>query len=108
MEAIKNLIPEGFLGNAGTSSPERIAQGILISHYQVKSPKTFLCLSRIHVNCYEFSFLNFAAFGENDGPLAKVRKPLRSAAESNPRSAGLTLGVRDGSSNLESSPSISG
>lgn len=33
MEAIKNLIPEGFLGNAGTVSPERIAQGILISHY---------------------------------------------------------------------------
>jgi hypothetical protein len=35
MEAIKNLILEGFLGNAGVSSPERIAQGILISHYQV-------------------------------------------------------------------------
>lgn len=35
MEAIKNLIPEGFLGNARVSSPERIAQGILISHYQV-------------------------------------------------------------------------
>jgi hypothetical protein len=33
MEAIKNLIPEGFLGNAGVSSPEKIAQGILISHY---------------------------------------------------------------------------
>jgi hypothetical protein len=33
MEAIKNLIPEGFLGNAGASSPEKIAQGILISHY---------------------------------------------------------------------------
>jgi hypothetical protein len=37
MEAIKNLIPEGFLGNAGVSSPEKIAQGILISHYQVSS-----------------------------------------------------------------------
>jgi hypothetical protein len=35
MEAIKNLIPEGYLGNAGVSSPEKIAQGILISHYQV-------------------------------------------------------------------------
>jgi hypothetical protein len=35
MEAIKNLIPEGYLGNAGTSSPEKLAQGILISHYQV-------------------------------------------------------------------------
>jgi hypothetical protein len=35
MEAIKNLIPEGFLGNAGVFSPEKIAQGILISHYQV-------------------------------------------------------------------------
>jgi hypothetical protein len=35
MEAIKNLIPEGFLGNVGVSSPEKIAQGILISHYQV-------------------------------------------------------------------------
>jgi hypothetical protein len=35
MEAIMNLIPEGFLGNAGASSPEKIAQGILISHYQV-------------------------------------------------------------------------
>jgi hypothetical protein len=35
MEAIKNLIPEGFLGNAGASSPEKISQGILISHYQV-------------------------------------------------------------------------
>jgi len=33
MEAIKNLIPEGFLGNAGVSSPDKIAQGILISHY---------------------------------------------------------------------------
>jgi hypothetical protein len=39
MEAIKNLILDGFLCNAGTSSPERIAQGILISHYQVKIPK---------------------------------------------------------------------
>jgi hypothetical protein len=39
MEAIKNLIPEGFLGNARTASPERIAQGILISHYQVNFPK---------------------------------------------------------------------
>jgi hypothetical protein len=35
MEAIKNLIPEGFLGNARVSSPEKIAQGIPISHYQV-------------------------------------------------------------------------
>jgi hypothetical protein len=35
MDAIKNLILEGFLGNAGVSSPEKIAQGILISHYQV-------------------------------------------------------------------------
>jgi hypothetical protein len=35
MEAIKSLIPEGFLGNVGTSSPEKIAQGILISHYRV-------------------------------------------------------------------------
>jgi hypothetical protein len=35
MEAIKNLIPEGVLGNAGVSSPDKIAQGILISHYQV-------------------------------------------------------------------------
>jgi hypothetical protein len=35
MEAIKNLIPKGFLGNAGVSSPDKIAQGILISHYQV-------------------------------------------------------------------------
>jgi hypothetical protein len=35
MEAIKNLIPEGYLGNAEVSSPEKIAQGILISHYQV-------------------------------------------------------------------------
>jgi len=35
MVAIKNLIPEGFLGNAGVSSPDKIAQGILISHYQV-------------------------------------------------------------------------
>jgi hypothetical protein len=39
MEAIKNLIPKGFLGNAGTSSPERIAQGLLISHYQVSFQK---------------------------------------------------------------------
>jgi hypothetical protein len=31
MEAIKNLIPEGYLGNTGVSSPEKIAQGILIS-----------------------------------------------------------------------------
>jgi hypothetical protein len=35
MEAIKNLIPEGFIGNARVSSPNKIAQGILISHYQV-------------------------------------------------------------------------
>ncbi|XP_062161875.1 uncharacterized protein LOC133868887 [Alnus glutinosa] len=35
IEAIKNLIPDGYLGNAGASSPEKIAQGILISHYQV-------------------------------------------------------------------------
>jgi hypothetical protein len=35
MEAIKNRIPEGFFGNAGVSSPEKIAQGILISHYPV-------------------------------------------------------------------------
>jgi hypothetical protein len=35
MEAIKNLIPEGYLGTAGVSSPEKIAQGLLISHYQV-------------------------------------------------------------------------
>jgi hypothetical protein len=35
MEAIKNLIPKRFLGNAGVSSPEKIAQGILISHYHV-------------------------------------------------------------------------
>jgi hypothetical protein len=35
MEAIKNLIPEGFLGNAGVSFLDKIAQGILISHYQV-------------------------------------------------------------------------
>jgi hypothetical protein len=35
MEAKKNLIPEGFLGNGGVSSPEKIAKGILISHYQV-------------------------------------------------------------------------
>lgn len=39
MEAIKNLIPKGFLGNAGTASLERISQGILISHYQVNFPK---------------------------------------------------------------------
>jgi hypothetical protein len=35
MEAIKNLIPKGFLAHVGTASPERIAQGILISLYQV-------------------------------------------------------------------------
>jgi hypothetical protein len=35
MEAIKSLIPEGYLGSAGVSSPEKIAQGIMISHYQV-------------------------------------------------------------------------
>jgi hypothetical protein len=39
MEAIKNLIPEGFLGNAGVSSPEKIAQGILISHFQMSFRK---------------------------------------------------------------------
>lgn len=39
METIKNLIPEGFLGNAGASSPEKIAQGILISHYQASFRK---------------------------------------------------------------------
>jgi hypothetical protein len=42
LEAVKNLIPEGFLGNAGTASPERIAQGILISHYQVNFSKQTL------------------------------------------------------------------
>ncbi len=35
MEANKNLILEGVLAHAGTASPERIAQGILISLYQV-------------------------------------------------------------------------
>lgn len=35
MEAIKNLIPEGYLGTTGVHSPERIAQCVLISHYQV-------------------------------------------------------------------------
>jgi hypothetical protein len=36
MEAIKSLIPEGFLGGAGATSLERIAQGVMISHYQVE------------------------------------------------------------------------
>jgi hypothetical protein len=45
MEAIKNLIPEGFLGNVGVSSPEKIAQGILISHYQVSFRKQTFVLS---------------------------------------------------------------
>jgi hypothetical protein len=37
MEAVKNLIPEDFLGGARVTSPEKIAQGIMISHYQVIS-----------------------------------------------------------------------
>lgn len=45
MEAIKNLIPEGFLGNAGASSPEKIAHGILISHYQVSFRKQTFVLT---------------------------------------------------------------
>jgi len=35
MEAVQNLIPEDFLGGARVTSPEKIAQGIMISHYQV-------------------------------------------------------------------------
>jgi hypothetical protein len=43
MEAKKYLFPEGFLGNAGVSSLEKIAQGIFISHYQVSFRKqTFI------------------------------------------------------------------
>jgi hypothetical protein len=45
MEAIKNLIPEGFLRNVGASSPEKIAQGILISHYQVSFRKQTFVLT---------------------------------------------------------------
>jgi hypothetical protein len=57
MEAIKNLIPEGFLGNAGVSSPERITQGILISHYQVSFRKR----SFVQVNFHNF-VLNLPTF----------------------------------------------
>jgi hypothetical protein len=35
MEVVQNLIPEDFLGGARVTSPEKIAQGIMISHYQV-------------------------------------------------------------------------
>jgi hypothetical protein len=35
MEAIQNLIPEDFMGGAQVTSLEKIAQGIMISHYQV-------------------------------------------------------------------------
>jgi hypothetical protein len=53
MEAIKNLIPEGFLGGAEATSPERIAQGIMISHYQVEffiqlsGRKTFISIRTV-------------------------------------------------------------
>jgi hypothetical protein len=37
MEAVQNLIPEDFLAGARVTSSEKIAQGIIISHYQVIS-----------------------------------------------------------------------
>jgi hypothetical protein len=37
MEAMQNLIPEDFLGGVKVASPEKIAQGIMISHYQITS-----------------------------------------------------------------------
>jgi hypothetical protein len=35
LEAIKSLIQEGYLVDAGTTSPKRITGEIMISHYQV-------------------------------------------------------------------------
>jgi len=72
MEAIKNLIPEGFLGNAGTSSPERIAQGILISHYQVSFRKQTFVLTKFKHFILNLPTFFFIASGEDDSPLAKI------------------------------------
>jgi hypothetical protein len=57
MEAIKNLIPEGYLGSAGVSSPEKIAQGILISHYQV-SFWSWAFSFRLHLDS-DFAYFSF-------------------------------------------------
>jgi len=56
IEAIKNLIPEGFLGNAGAASLERIAQGIMISHYQVKFLESLNYLLRKFLHQLGFYF----------------------------------------------------
>jgi hypothetical protein len=51
MEAMQNLIPEDFLGGARVTSPEKIAQGIMISHYQVVSS----CFRKFPLTC---TFIN--------------------------------------------------
>jgi hypothetical protein len=72
MEAIKNIIPEGFLGNAGTFSPEKIAQGILISHYQVSFQKKTFVLTNFNHFILNLPTFFFIASGEDDSPLAKI------------------------------------
>jgi hypothetical protein len=72
MEAIKNLIPKGFLGNAGASSPEKIAQCILISHYQVSFRKQTFVLTNFKHSILNLPTFFFIASGEDDNPLAKI------------------------------------
>ncbi|XP_062158770.1 uncharacterized protein LOC133866254 [Alnus glutinosa] len=42
MEAIKNLIPEGYLGNAGKSSPEKLAQALWQKYENRPAPPPIL------------------------------------------------------------------
>jgi hypothetical protein len=57
MEARQNLIPKDFLGGARVTSPEKIVQGIMISHYQVVSSclRNFP-LTRTFINSHSSSF----------------------------------------------------
>jgi hypothetical protein len=75
MEAVQNLIPEDFLGGARVTSPEKIAQGIMISHYQV----TYFYLGNFSL-CFKsspliikkfFFFFFFSARDKNDRALAE-------------------------------------
>jgi hypothetical protein len=72
MEAIKNLIPEGFLGNAGASFPEKIAQGILISHYQVSFRNRTFFKTNFKHSILNLPTLFLIASGKDDSPMAKI------------------------------------
>jgi hypothetical protein len=76
MEAVQNLIPEDFLGGARVTSPEKIAQGIMISHYQVTNfylGNFSLCVLNSHPSSSKsfFFFFFFVALDKNDRALAE-------------------------------------